>query len=160
MTELDEAALEIPTSYKDASKLPYLDAVIQEALRLSPGVGLVVERIVPETGMILPDGRFVPAGTRVGVNPAVTNHDSGVFGPDVFKYNPDRWLQAEDESDSEFEERHRKMREVLKFVFGAGNRICLGRHLATAEITKVIAALYSTFDVSRICGGGSPSPNH
>ncbi|KAH6645467.1 benzoate 4-monooxygenase cytochrome P450 [Truncatella angustata] len=145
--ELEQAALKLPALFKEASQLPYLDAVIREAMRLSPGVGLVIERIVPEQGLTLADGRFIPAGTRVGLNPGVTNHDSEVFGDDVFTFNPDRWLQAKGESNAEFEERLRKMRETAEFVFGAGNRICMGRHVATVEIYKLIATMYSIYDI-------------
>jgi Fe-S cluster assembly ATPase SufC len=33
--------------------------------------GLMLERIVPKGGHTLPDGRFVPEGTTVGMNPWV-----------------------------------------------------------------------------------------
>lgn len=97
--ELDIEGLTIPAPYRDATKLPYLDAVIREAMRLALGAGLLIERIMLGQGLTLSDGGFIPAGTRVGLDPGVINLNSAVFGPDVFAYNHDRWPQARSESD-------------------------------------------------------------
>lgn len=46
--ELDTANLSFPASYEEAhnsSKLPYLEAVIKEGLRIHPTVGLCLERV-------------------------------------------------------------------------------------------------------------------
>lgn len=55
-------SLDVPVSWKKAQQLPYLDAVMREAMRIHPGVGLMLERIVPEGGLTLPDNRFIPEG--------------------------------------------------------------------------------------------------
>ncbi|KUL89053.1 hypothetical protein ZTR_05949 [Talaromyces verruculosus] len=51
--EICDANLRSPVSWKDSRQLPYLDAVIKEALRLHPPVGLGLERVVPEGGLRL-----------------------------------------------------------------------------------------------------------
>jgi cytochrome P450 len=150
IAEFEEAALLMPASFKDAVKLPYLGVVIQEARRLVPGVSLVMERIIPKIVLILPDGRFIPAGIRVSINPNVTNHDNEVFGPDIFAFNPNRWLQAKRDSDSEHEVRHKKMLKIADFVFGTRSRICIKRRLATVEIYKLMATLYNYLDVNKL----------
>jgi cytochrome P450 len=48
-------------SLKEGQKLPYLQAVIKEALRMHPATGLPMERIVPKGGATIA-GRFFPAG--------------------------------------------------------------------------------------------------
>lgn len=147
LLELDQAGLETPAQWEDLKQLVYLDAVIREAMRVCPGIDLAPERVVPEGGHVLPDGRFLPAGTKVGLNPAVTSRDPGVFGAAVDSFVPERWLKQESEAEDAFDQRFRRMHEVLDFVFGGGTRVCLGKNLAKLEIYKAIATLYSLYDV-------------
>lgn len=146
--ELDDAQLSVPAQWKDIRSLAYLDAVIRESMRVNPGISMIFERVVPDEGFTLPDARFVPGGTIMGVNPFVTNRDKGIFGEDVDLFCPERWLQADGESQETFSRRLRRMRETCDFVFGGGGRICLGRNMAMLETFKLIATLYSQFDVS------------
>ncbi|KAJ5907895.1 hypothetical protein N7495_000577 [Penicillium taxi] len=147
VAELKAVALPTPAPWKSIRDLPYLDAVLDEAMRTTPGISLIFERVVPEGGFTLPDGRHLPAGTKVGINPYVTNRDYSVFGDDVEDFNPDRWLQGESESNEHFEERHRRMKDTVDFVFSGGGRICMGRYVAKLEMKKLIATLYNIFDI-------------
>lgn len=147
-TELKAASISSPAPWEEIRDLPYLDAVIREALRVNPGIAMIFERVVPEGGFTLPDGRYLPAGTKAGINPFVTNRDFGVFGDDADEFNPDRWLQGKDENPENFEVRLRRMKDTVDLSFGAGGRVCMGRYLAMLEIKKLIASLYSSFDVS------------
>lgn len=145
--ELRGARLSLPAKWKDIQGLKYLGAVMREAMRIHPGVGLILERVVPKGGLSLPDGRFVPEGVTVGMNPWVINRNEQVFGANPDEYIPERWLQASDESDVAFEARFSKMKGT-DFTFGAGSRTCIGRNLSQLESYKLIATLFSTFDVS------------
>ncbi|KAJ5635329.1 uncharacterized protein N7484_008642 [Penicillium longicatenatum] len=149
-SELEAASLPTPAPWALIRDLPYLDAVIREAMRINPGIAMVFERIVPEGGFTLPDGRYLPAGTKVGSNPFVTGRDYGVFGDDADSFNPDRWLRGEGESEAVFDVRFRRMKDTVDFVFGGGGRICMGRYLAMLEIKKLIATLYSLFDIQLV----------
>ncbi|EOD51764.1 Cytochrome p450 [Neofusicoccum parvum] len=125
-------------SYREATAhLPYLDAVIKEAMRLHPSVGLLLERVVPPGGARICDV-FIPAGTIVGVNAWVTQHDAAVFTePEAFK--PERWIGVgEDE---------RRRMEASWFAFGAGSRTCLGKHISMMEMVKVVPQLLREFEV-------------
>ncbi|KAJ5570864.1 hypothetical protein N7535_004524 [Penicillium sp. DV-2018c] len=148
--ELKSAGIVAPAPWKKIRDLPYLDAVIRESVRVSPGIAMVFERVVPEGGFTLPDGRYLPAGTKVGINPFVTNRDYGVFGDGADDFNPDRWLQGKDESSEHFEARERRMKDTVDFSFGGGGRVCMGRYLAVLEIKKLIATLYSSFDIQLV----------
>ena len=146
--ELDDANLSIPVSWEAARSLPYLDAVLLETMRINPGIAMIFERVVPDGGFTLPDGRFIPAGTKVGINPAVTNRDHKVFGDDADSFNPDRWLKRADETQEDFEARRSRMKETSDFTFGAGGRVCMGRNMALLELYKLFATIYSVYDVS------------
>ncbi|CEO60221.1 hypothetical protein PMG11_04859 [Penicillium brasilianum] len=144
--ELRSANLTLPARWKDIQGLKYLEAVMREAMRVHPGVGLILERTVPQGGLSLPDGRVVPAGVTVGMNPWVINKDEGVFGANVDEFIPERWLQRPDEPEEIYQARFSKMKST-DFTFGAGSRACLGRYLSQLESFKLIATLFSSFDM-------------
>ncbi|KAL1632679.1 hypothetical protein SLS56_003376 [Neofusicoccum ribis] len=144
--ELEAAALPRPVAYADAAALPYLDAVVKEALRVHPGVGLLLERVVPAEGLALPaGGGFLPAGTVVGMNAWVVNNDKAVYGPDADAFRPERWLRQDGEAEDAFEERAKRMRDT-SLSFGAGRRVCLGKELSLFEIYKAVPTVLGLFD--------------
>lgn len=146
-TALREANLTLPITYGDTKDIPYLNAIISEASRMHPGIGLPLERVVPEEGLCLPDGRFLPAGTLVGMNAWVLNRDKAVYGPDADEFIPERWLQRGEETVADWKERKRMMREK-GLSFGAGNRGCLGKNASLIEMYKLTATLFSLYEVS------------
>jgi cytochrome P450 len=138
--------------YNDAIKLPYLDAVIKEANRIHAGVGLLLERIVPESGLTLSDGTFFPPGTIVGINPWVSHRNKRIYGEDAASFRPERWLRYEDEgeTEAEFEVRLSAMKKA-DLTFGAGKRVCLGKNISIVALYKLTAALFSKYDVGLTC---------
>lgn len=94
--------------------LPYLNAVIDEAMRCFPAIpGLQPRRTVVDTVI---DGKVVPPGTLVGVSPWAAYHSADNFhDPDAFV--PERWLAGSGKVD------------VLDAVqpFSVGPRSCLGK---------------------------------
>jgi len=99
--ELDrELATGLPVSYSDQRRLPYVEAVILEAMRLAPVVPLALPRFtdvdvdVSKTtttmtseggGLTVPAGSIVIANLwSVGRDPDVWNHDADVFRPERF----------------------------------------------------------------------------
>ena len=147
--ELDAAGIaasDNPGQWKDLSKLAYLDAIIRETMRLHPAVQLPLERVVPASGLRLKDGRVIPPGTIVGINPAVVQHDAGVYGAEPDGFKPERWLRQPGESDDAHRLRVARMKDT-DLTFGHGKRICSGRFIAYLETYKVVASLFAKYDL-------------
>lgn len=140
----------VPLSLKDARRLPYLDAVIKEAMRVHPAIGMTLERYVPPGGLHLPghghDGgpSLLPAGTMVGLNPWVVHRNSDGYGEDADAFRPERWLRDDHETEDEFRGRLRRMNDA-SLAFGAGGRSCIGKHISIMEIYKVVPSLIAKF---------------
>ena len=144
--ELDTAKLSLPPRWRDLQKLPYFTAVMREAKRIHPGVGMLLERVVPAGGLPLPDGRFVPEGTVIGINPAVVNRDLETFGPDTDQFVPERWLRVSGETEEACQSRLTRMQRAI-LTFGAGPRSCVGKNFSEVENDKVVATLFAKYKV-------------
>jgi cytochrome P450 len=83
-------------TFKVSQEMPYLQACIKEGLRLHPGTGLPLWRVVNEGGAMISD-RYFPAGAEVGINTWVAHYDADIWGGDVSVFRPERWLEADAE---------------------------------------------------------------
>ncbi|KAL4768502.1 cytochrome P450 [Aspergillus nidulans var. acristatus] len=118
-------------AWKEVSDLPYLDACVNEGIRLHPPFCLPFERVVPKGGIMVGKS-FIPEGTVIGMSPYVVNRHKKTFGEDAGSWNPDRWMVDAEK---------RRVLEGSVLTFGAGRRICLGRHISILEMKKIIPAL-------------------
>lgn len=106
----------------EAAKLPYLDAVIKESMRLTPVITWVGRRL--ERPMQI--GRWnLPAGTMVLPSIYLTHHNPEVW-PDPERFDPMRFF-------------NQPANPNAFFPFGGGARRCIGMAFANYEI-KVVAA--------------------
>ncbi|KAF2176414.1 cytochrome P450 [Zopfia rhizophila CBS 207.26] len=125
-----------PVTFQNAQRMPYLQAVIKEALRMHPATGLPFGRVVPKRGATIA-GTFFPEGSIVGINSWVAHNNTDVFGEDAASFRPERWLQSE--------ERTQKM-ERYYIPFGHGSRTCIGKNISLMEISVLIPQLVRAFD--------------
>ncbi|KAK0361528.1 hypothetical protein LTR94_022995 [Friedmanniomyces endolithicus] len=141
LAEIDEAdregELSDPVTFAESQNLRYFQAVIKEALRMHPAVGLLLERLVPAGGAEVA-GFHLPEGTVIGMNPWVAARDKVVYGPDPFAFRPERWLEADEQS--------LKLMERNFLAFGSGTRTCLGRNISQLEISKVVPQVLRRFE--------------
>lgn len=122
---------------KDLAQLPFLNAVIKEALRLFTPLPSFEPRLAHEDVVI--DDCAIPAGTVVGMSPFCMHRNSDVFPePEVFR--PGRWLN--DDGNSLLPESAPQNKWF--WAFSSGARMCIGLHLANAEMLMLTAAIYRT----------------
>jgi hypothetical protein len=86
---------EIP-SFSQVDSLPYFNAVIQEVIRIHPGVMNRQPRISPDLPIAYHDKRtgqdyILPPGTLTTMSPLTTHMDPKVF-IDPYEFRPQRWI--------------------------------------------------------------------
>ncbi|KAH8682719.1 cytochrome P450 [Xylariales sp. PMI_506] len=140
--EIDEAieggTISSPISDAEAKKLPYLQAVIREGLRMYPPVTGLGSKQVPKGGDCL-NGYFVPEGTQVGTNFFGVTRSKAIFGEDADVFRPERWLESTGD--------HLKsMNAAVDLEFGYGMYQCLGKPIAMMELNKIFVELLRRYD--------------
>lgn len=124
-------------NYDALKHLHLCEGVCNQALRLRPVAA--IQTFEPLTDVCL-GGVAVPAGTRMLFLTRPAMLDPQNFShPESF--NPDRWRHPHDPSDGAHE-----LRAYL--IFGAGPRVCPGRHLANVEMRLVTSMLMAHFEVA------------
>lgn len=117
-------------------RLPYLQTVIKETLRLHPPVPLILPRLCSESTEVL--GFHVPQGTTVFVNVWAIGRDERSW-PDANEFKPERFEDggAVDLSGA----------DDFRFLpGGAGRRMCPGMAFGLANIEIALASLLYHFD--------------
>ncbi|KAF9489452.1 cytochrome P450 [Pleurotus eryngii] len=119
----------------DKGSLPYMEAVIKEAMRWYPSVPLSLGRRTSQDDVY--EGHFIPAGTNVFPNIW--------FVSTVFM--PERFLDENPPVDP------------TNYAFGFGRRICPGKQLAEHSVFIVIASILAAFRISpETDSSGKPIP--
>lgn len=122
----------------DIDKLPYLQAIVKETLRLHPPIPLLVPRkAVQDTDFI---GYFIPKDTQVFVNTWAIGRDPDVWDePLVFK--PERFYGCNINNKIDYKGQNYEL-----IPFGAGRRMCAGVPLAHRVLHLVLGSLLHRFD--------------
>jgi hypothetical protein len=125
---------------KDLARLPYLNAVIRETLRLYAPLPTIEPRILSTDTVI--DGYNIPANTVVGMSPYCLHREPSVF-PEPLAFNPGRWLTEEGSLIPEADPRNKWF-----WAFSSGARMCIGMHLANAEMLTLTAAIFRKYQTT------------
>lgn len=128
-----------PIRIEEAKRLPYLQAVIYEGMRMrSPAPGLY-PKAVPAGGDTL-CGKFVPEGVAIGMNTSAMLASKKLFGEDANVFRPERFLEVDEAERAE-------MQRNVELIFGTGRWMCAGKPVAHMELNKIFFELFRNFDL-------------
>jgi len=132
----DRVLSELNTLLPDAdpttiARLPYLNAVCQETLRIYP----IAINPFPRTlkaPMEMMGYQFDP-GTTLLISVYLTHHREDIY-PEPKRFKPERFLE-------------RQFSPYEYLPFGGGNRLCIGMAFAQYEMKLVLATILSQYDL-------------
>ncbi|KAI0480040.1 cytochrome P450 [Xylariaceae sp. FL0804] len=131
-------------TYEKAKRVPYLDWVIQETLRLKPSIPAGLPRLTPAEGLQV-DEVFIPGDAIVSAPTYTLQRDARYWGADALAFAPARW-EAVSSADSPAAEQQQEV--VLPwFPFTRGLGSCPGRDLAFLELRVGLSRLLLNYDV-------------
>lgn len=129
--ELEDVLDGRPPTVDDLDDLVYLEAVIDEAMRLYPPAWAIGRKAVEP---VVLDGHRFPAGSQFMMSQWVMHRDPRHFD-DPLTFHPERWQDG--------------LREQLPrfayFPFGGGPRTCIGNSFAILEAQLIVAAIAQRF---------------
>jgi len=125
--EIDGVLEGRPPTVADIARLPLVEQVVTESMRLYPPAWIIGRRAIAEYKI----GPYVvPPRAMIFMSPYVTQRDARFFDePD--RFDPDRWTRA----------RAAEIPKFAYFPFGGGARQCIGEHFAWMELVLVVATL-------------------
>ncbi|WP_371766787.1 cytochrome P450 [Massilia sp.] len=133
----------LPTA-ADLPALDYLGRTLQETLRLYPAAPILITR--RSVRPLTLGGWQLPARTMFGIPLHLMHHDARWFPqPDAFR--PERFAPGAP-----------AIPRGAFMPFGTGPRVCLGQHLALAEMTLLAAMFLQRYMVEAPAGMAPPKP--
>lgn len=134
---------EVPSA-RSIDALPLLHGVIMETLRRHCAIPGSQPRQTPSTPTSIAGSPPLPGGVRVSAQAYSLHRNPKVF-PDPEAWNPQRWLEADQE----------KKDEMLRWfwAFGSGGRMCVGSNFAMQGMT--VPPLASSAGSSRVLGASA-----
>ncbi|KAF2464255.1 cytochrome P450 [Lindgomyces ingoldianus] len=116
-------------------QMPYLKAIIMEAVRLTYGLSARNPRT--HNKPLRYKQWVIPAGTSVSMTIPEVSHDEEIF-PESHSFMPERWLGEPKTSDGVPLER-------FMVSFGRGTRSCLGMNLAWTELYLTLGTMFRRY---------------
>ena len=130
-------------SIEDIVKLPYLDAVCKEVLRLKPITLNVIRTLANPMEFA---NKRLPAGSNIGLSIDLLHTDPSVWNNPT-DFDPDRFLTQ-------------KFSNYEYAPFGGGTKKCLGVHFAMYEIKITLTMILLNCQFSNITTKAPPNQLH
>ena len=128
-----------PPTVEDVARMPYLEWVINESMRVYPPAWSQGRRAIGDFDL---GGYHYPAGTMFAISQWVTHRLPEFWGEDAEVFRPDRWDPVNGQ----------KIRQWSYFPFGAGPRMCIGMPFAQLEAKLLLATILQQY-VPRLAPG-------
>lgn len=134
------------------SKIPFLEQIFQETVRLFPPGYFIARTAKADTEISTSKGEkiFIPKDTEVVLqffNSHRGREQWDRTGYPANDFAPERWDPENRIARNLTDE------DMITFPWGGGPRICLGMHLALAEFKLVMARMYQEFDIEPVTPG-------
>jgi cytochrome P450 len=130
--ELEAVVGDRPATMADLRRLPYLDQVVKESMRILPPVWVFMKEPVRDTTL---GGYRIPKGVQVMISPYVTQHDPR-FWPEPDCFRPERFAKENLEA----------IPRGAYIPFSGGSRVCFGKSFAQAELRLIVATMIRRID--------------
>ncbi|KAI0388110.1 cytochrome P450 [Hypomontagnella monticulosa] len=120
-------------------RLPFLNGVINETLRLYPSIPVTIRVAARDTSLA---GQPIPKGTEVLISPWLINRSHEFWGPSAAEFKPERWIEKDGRANNTGGATSNY--EFMSFLHGP--RACIGQNFARAELRCLLAALVARFE--------------
>ncbi|GAB1312717.1 Cytochrome P450 monooxygenase [Madurella fahalii] len=130
--------------------LSYLEAVIDETIRIRHPTPISLPRVTPREGRII-GGQYVPGSTVVGIN-LQNIQNSATLWVDPDGFHPERFLAP---SHPFYDGRFEKDVKEAYMPFSTGPRNCIASKMFLAQARVILARLAWAFDLSLVEGQDS-----
>ncbi|MEM7736317.1 MAG: cytochrome P450 [Deinococcota bacterium] len=136
-TELQDelASYQAMLSFTELLRLPLLENILKESLRLYPPAPAALRRVVRDTSF---GGYALKKGQRVALSIYATHRQEDVF-ENPLEFKPERWQDAQ------------KTTQVSKFAYlpyGFGARYCIGAGLASLMVKTALVMLMQQVELA------------
>ncbi|PWA74918.1 cytochrome P450 [Artemisia annua] len=138
--ELDNVMSNHCVSDAELMKLPYLQAVIKETLRVHPPGPLLSWARLSTDNVHLNNGMVIPANTTAMVNMWAITHNSKIWER-PHSFEPERFLLSAGGSNVDV-----RGSDLRLAPFGAGRRACPGMNLGMVTVSQLVAKLVYHYD--------------
>jgi cytochrome P450 len=132
--ELDRVLAGRTPALADLAKLPYIEMVIREAMRLYPPAPMFAREPIDDVTI---GGYDVPKGSLIIINTYALQRD-GRFFDDPEQYDPERFASGWEG----------RIPRYAYLPFGGGPRVCIGNAFAMMEARLILATVAQRYKLS------------